>query len=72
MKNFAVKLVWFTTIYVFVFAGLCQTKIPLPFISSLFIAGSFLIPYMVYTVLRDKYKTKKTFKDWYNDYPVKH
>ncbi|WP_231507373.1 MULTISPECIES: hypothetical protein [unclassified Flavobacterium] len=30
MKNFAIKLVWFTTIYVFVFAGLCQTTIPLP------------------------------------------
>lgn len=71
MKNFAIKLVWFTTMYVFVFAGLCQTNTPLPIISSLFILGSFLIPYMVYTVLSDKYKTTKTFKDWYNDYPVK-
>jgi len=71
MKNFVIKLVWFTTVYVFLFAGLCQTKTPLPIISSLFIVGSFLIPYMVYKVLHDNYKTSKTFKDWYNDYPVK-
>nr|WP_294935213.1 hypothetical protein [uncultured Flavobacterium sp.] len=71
MKNYAIKLVWLTTIYVFVFAGLCQTNAALPLISSLFVLGSFLIPYMVYTVLRDNYKTSKTFKDWYNDYPVK-
>jgi hypothetical protein len=25
---------------------------------------------MVYTVLTDKYTTKKTFKDWYGDHPM--
>lgn len=71
MKNYAIKLVWFTTAFVFIFTGLSQTNVPLPLISSLFILGSLLVPHMVYTVLRDKYNTKKTFKDWYNDYPVK-
>ncbi|WP_051385094.1 hypothetical protein [Flavobacterium enshiense] len=72
MKNYAIKLVWFTTIFAFIFAGLCQTNVPLPLISSLFILGSFLVPYMVYTVLTDDYKTDKKFKDWYSDRPEKH
>lgn len=71
MKNFAVNLVWFTTIFLFVFTGLCQTNIPLPLISSLFLSGSILFMYTVYRVLTDKYKTKKTFEDWYQDIPKK-
>jgi hypothetical protein len=69
MKNFAIKLVWFTTIYVFVFAGLCQTNIILPVIMGLYCMGIPLILFLVYTVLNDDYKTTKTFKDWYEDYP---
>jgi hypothetical protein len=71
MKNFAIKLVWFTTIYVFVFAILCQTNAPLAVLMSLFILGYFLILLMVFTVLKDKYETSKTFKDWYEDHPRK-
>jgi hypothetical protein len=71
MKNFAIKLVWFTTIYVFVFAGLCQTNIILPVLMGLYCMGVPLILFMVYTVLHDDYKTSKTFKDWYEDYPNK-
>jgi hypothetical protein len=71
MKNSAIKLVWFTTIYVFVFAGLCQTTITIPLILGLDGLGIFLILLMVYTVLHDDYKTTKTFKDWYEDHPVK-
>lgn len=72
MKNFAIKLVWFTTAFAFIFTGLCQMNVPLPLISSLFILGSVLVPFMVYKVLHDKYETKKTFKDWYIDFPEKH
>ncbi len=71
MKNFAIKLVWFVTAYVFIFAGLCQTSIALPILMNLLIIGVFLIPYMVYTVLHDHYTTTKTFKDWYEDHPMK-
>ncbi|NDP25941.1 MAG: hypothetical protein GZ087_00730 [Flavobacterium sp.] len=60
---------WFTTAYLFVFAGLCLTKIPLLVLMSLLLIGNFLIPLMVYTVLRDPYSTKKTFQDWYEDNP---
>jgi len=72
MKNFTIKLVWFTTVYALIFTGLCQLNAPLPLISSLFILGSFLVLYMVYRVLCDKYETTKTFKDWYGDFPEKH
>jgi len=70
MKNFAIKLVWFTTTFVFVFAALNQTNTPIPILMFLFLMGSFLIPYMVFKVLTDKYTTTKTFKDWYEDYPI--
>jgi len=72
MKNFAIKLVWITTIYVFVFAILCQTMVSLPIMFGLYILGIVLILLMVYTVLTDKYKTSKTFKDWYEDHPIQH
>lgn len=71
MKNYAIKLVWFATGFVFIFTGLCQTDTPLPVLMSLFLMGSFLIPFMVYKVLRDNYTTFKTFKDWYEDNPIK-
>ena len=71
MKNFAIKLVWFTTAYVFFFAVLNQTNVDLRIIMSLHIVGVFLIPYLTYTVLTDNYKTDKTFKDWYEDHPMK-
>ena len=70
MKSLAIKVVWFNTLFVFVFAGINQTNTPLQIIMILFIIGSFLIPFMVYEVLTDNYTTTKTFKDWYNDFPV--
>jgi hypothetical protein len=70
MKNFAIKLVWFTTIYAFIFAGLCQTNVSLPVIMSMYGIGNLLILFMVYIVLHDNYKTNKTFKDWYGDHFV--
>ena len=72
MKNFAIKLVWFTTIYVFVFGGLCQTDIDLRMVISLYLLGNLLILFMVYIVLKDHYKSSKRFKDWYGDYSFKH
>lgn len=70
MKNFTIKLVWFNTVYVFVFASLCQTDVTLPVIMSMYGMGIILILFMVHTVLHDDYKTTKTFKDWYGDHPM--
>ncbi len=32
--------------------------------------GQILLVYSVYRVLTDKYKTEKTFDDWYEDKPI--
>ena len=69
MKNFAIKLVWFTTLFAVVFAGLSQTNIAISTAIVLFIVGQLLVIYMVYTVLKDNYSTTKTFKNWYEDHP---
>ena len=69
MKNFAIKLVWFTTLFILVFAGLSQTNIAISTAIVLFIVGQLLVIYMVYTVLKDDYSTTKTFKNWYEDHP---
>ena len=69
MKNFAIKLVWFTTLFAVVFAGLSQTTIAISTAIVLFIVGQLLVIYMVYTVLKDDYSTTKTFKNWYEDHP---
>ncbi len=71
MKDFAIKLVWFVTVYVFTFAGLCHTSISLSILMNMLLIGIFLILYMVYTVLHDHYTTSKTFKDWYEDHSMK-
>ncbi|MEZ7499144.1 hypothetical protein QO200_10370 [Flavobacterium sp. Arc3] len=70
MKNFAIKIVWLTTLYVFIFAALCLLNIPIQVLTILLIIGYFLILFMVYKVLTDKYSATKTFKDWYEDQPM--
>ena len=70
MKNFAINLTWITTIYVVVFAILCQTKLLFPVIMGMYLFGVCLLLFLIYTVLHDEgYKTTKRFKDWYGDHP---
>jgi len=71
MKNFAMKLVVFTTIFLLVFTILSQTDVSLKIMYALFIIGNLLVIGMVYAVLTDNYKTTLTFKDWYQDNPKK-
>ena len=68
MKNFAIKLTWLTTIYLVVFAALCQTKLFFPVLMGLYFIGVSLLVFLIFTVLHDEeYKTNKKFKDWYQD-----
>ncbi|PZX92263.1 hypothetical protein DOS84_17170 [Flavobacterium aquariorum] len=68
MKNFAIKLTWLTTIYLVVFAALCQTKLFFPVLMGLYFIGVSLLLLLIFTVLHDEeYKTNKKFKDWYRD-----
>jgi hypothetical protein len=70
MKNFAIKLVWFTTLYVFIFAGSCVLTMLIQVLTIFLLIGYFLILLMGYKVLTDKYTTTKTFKDWYENHPI--
>lgn len=67
MKNYAITLVWATTLFVFAFALLCQADVSYNLLMGLLLFGFLLIPYMVYIVLTDDYSTTKTFQDWYED-----
>lgn len=70
MKNFAIKLVWFTTLYLVVFTILTQLDTPIELLFGMLAVGQVLVLIMVYKVLTDNYTTNKTFKDWYEDKPV--
>ena len=70
MKNFGINLMWFTTIYLVVFAVLSQSVLSFPGIIMMSFLGICLMVFLIYTVLHDEeYKTNKKFKDWYRDHP---
>lgn len=69
MKNIALSLVIFTTLFLIFFIAFCQFETSFKVMNILFIIGNFLIVAMVYRVLKDLYSTTKTFKDWYEDHP---
>jgi Ca2+/Na+ antiporter len=72
MKNFGINLTWLTTVYVVVFAILCQTKLSFTGMIGMSFLGICLMLFLIYTVLHDEeYKTTKKFKDWYRDHPRK-
>ena len=71
MKNFAIKLVLFTTAYLVVFTALSALGIAFPLLWGMLLLGQLLVIYMVYKVLTDNYTTKKKFRHWYGDMPKK-
>ncbi|GGB76530.1 hypothetical protein GCM10007424_15680 [Flavobacterium suaedae] len=71
MKSRSIELVWIATIFIIIFTVLTYYSINTAVLLSLGITGQVFIIYMVYKVLTDSVKTNKTFKDWYEDRPVK-
>lgn len=69
MKNFAMFLVIFTTVFLVVFTVFSQLDVSLRVMNALFISGNILVLLMVYSVLKDRYTTSKTFNNWYEDCP---
>lgn len=66
------KAVVFTTVFLVVFIVICQFfEVNLAVMSTLFIGGNLLVVFMVYNVLRDLYKTSKSFENWYEENPKK-
>jgi len=70
MKNSAMFLVLFTTVFLFVLTGLAFTKIGFSWVFILTVIGQLLVVLMVYKVLKDHYTTNKTFEDFYEDFPI--
>ena len=71
MKVRALPIVWFTTLFLIVFVILSVVNTSLSVLIPMVGFSFFLIPFMVYIVLKDDYKTTKTFSDWYEDHPRK-
>ncbi|AZJ34661.1 hypothetical protein [Tenacibaculum singaporense] len=70
MKNSAMFLVLFVTIFLLVLTVLAFTNIGFSWMFILTVIGKLLVILMVYKVLRDQYTTDKTFEDFYEDYPI--
>ncbi|RSC95158.1 hypothetical protein [Tenacibaculum singaporense] len=70
MKNSAMFLVLFVTIFLLVLTALAFTNIGFSWMFILTVIGKLLVILMVYKVLRDQYTTDKTFEDFYEDYPI--
>ncbi len=60
-------IIYLTTMSLVVYTMMTQLTVPLPLIFMGFIITSALLFYMIYRVLKDPYKTQKTFDDWYQD-----
>lgn len=71
MKNFVIKLVWFTTIYLLACIAFAQFKMAFPYLFVFCLTGQALIVYLVYKVLTDKFTTHHKFNDWYMDRPMR-
>ncbi|CAM1354075.1 hypothetical protein [Tenacibaculum ascidiaceicola] len=70
MKNSAMFLVLFVTIFLLVLTALVYTNIGFSWVFILTVIGQLLVVLMVYKVLKDHYTTDKTFEDFYEDYPI--
>lgn len=64
-------IIYLTTMSLVVYTMMTQLTVPISLIFMGFILTSALLFYMIYRVLRDPYKTQKTFEDWYEDKEVR-
>ncbi|HKL36803.1 MAG TPA: hypothetical protein VJ899_10980 [Salegentibacter sp.] len=69
MKNNGITYLILTSILLVIITVLVYFNADFPLIFYLTFFGQFLLIYSVYRILTDKYKTERTFDDWYEDYP---
>ncbi|MDE3742621.1 hypothetical protein [Maribacter polysaccharolyticus] len=70
MKNTAMFWVANTTITLVILTIMATMNFPFNWVFYVTVLGQFMVVYMVYKVLTDKYTTTKTFKDFYEDHPI--
>lgn len=70
MRNNAISWVLITTFLLIAITIMAALEVPFYWIFYLTVLGQGMLAYMVYAVLTDDYKTKKTFEDFYEDHPI--
>lgn len=70
MKNSAMFWVANTTLILVVVTIMAAMDFAFNWVFYVTVLGQSMVVYMVYKVLTDKYTTKKTFKDFYEDHPI--
>ncbi|MGB5647820.1 hypothetical protein [Muriicola sp.] len=70
MKTSAMFWVGATTLVLFTVTIMAAMNFPFNWVFYVTVFGQLMIVYMVYKVLTDDYTTNKTFKDFYEDYPI--
>jgi TRAP-type C4-dicarboxylate transport system permease small subunit len=71
MKTSAMFWVGTTTIVLLIVTIMAAMNFPFNWVFYITVLGQVMIVYMVYRVLTDSYTTNKTFKDFYEDFPIK-
>ena len=71
MKTSAMFWVGTTTIVLITVTIMAAMNFPFNWLFYITVLGQVMIVYMVYRVLTDTYTTNKTFKDFYEDFPIK-
>jgi uncharacterized membrane protein len=71
MQNTAMLWVVATSLVLLSLTIMAVMNFPFKWIFYLTVIGQIMLVYMVFRVLKDKYTTNKTFKDLYEDYPVR-
>ena len=70
MKNSAVLWVGATTLVLVTVTIMAAMDFTFSWVFYLTVIGQVMIVIMVYRVLKDNYKTEKTFADFYEDHPI--
>ncbi len=70
MKTNGIFYLIVTTIVLVALTIMVFYDVPFSVIFYTTVGGQLLLIFTVYKVLTDDYSTKKTFEDWYEDYPI--
>lgn len=70
MKDIVYFYIALTTLVLVTVTIMATMNFPFNWVFYTTILGQVLVVFMVYKVLKDKYTTTKTFKDFYEDHPI--
>lgn len=70
MKLSAISYLIITTFILISVSIMAALNLSFSWVFFATLIGQILLVYSVYRVLTDKYKTEKTFDDWYEDKPI--